>query len=146
VAPTSLTTAPRLLVQVGPFDQSPPSAAQVPAVVTQKQGWGWRRLHGGQRVGDREGVAVEEHQQVVGVGLVEHDTGQVIELAGVAAGRGHHDVEPVVPGGVDALQRGVGAVGLRQVAAQVADLYVDPAGRPVVDGDDVDHGRAGGRR
>jgi hypothetical protein len=67
----------------------------------------------------------------------------VVELAGVAAGGEHHDVETVVPGGVDALERGVGAVRPQQVAAQVADLDVDPAGRPVVDGDDVDHGPAG---
>ena len=56
-------------------------------------------------VGDREGVAVEEHQQVVVGGMAGDLPCQVVELARVHATLLDDAVEMHGIGGIDALQR-----------------------------------------
>ena len=90
--------------------------------------------------GDRERVAVDEHEHVVGLGRVRHEVPQESQLAlvllhlhvgGVKELRGvvHHRV----------VQPRVNAVRLVDIAVEIGELDVDPVVVRPMDGRDVDH-------
>ena len=97
---------------------------------------------------DREGVAVEEEQDVVGRGLGRDRLCERVQLLGVAEDAvlealRRREVGDVVELrrvlAVDPLEVGVDEVRLRQVALEVAQLDVDPARVAPVHGGDADH-------
>ena len=108
------------------------------AVLVAAHGTQHRRVeggaHGGHRIGDGEGVAVEEEQEVVGVGLGDDLPGQQIRACRSAVRcpprRGR--TWPVVTG--HALEVGHHPVRLVEVTTQVVELDIDPLGRFVVHG------------
>jgi len=98
---------------------------------------------------DREGVAVEEEEEVVRRGFAGHGRSERVELLRVAedavleALRGCEILRPVelarVPSRVYPLEVGPDAKRLLDVALEVPQLGVDPALVLPVDSGDVDH-------
>jgi hypothetical protein len=98
-----------------------------------------QRAHHGQRVGDREGVAVEKDDQIVVVGHLEDAGREQVQLAAVRSHRGDDDVELRIVLLADALEARPHAHRLVHVAPQVLQLDVDPLLVAPMDGRDVQH-------
>ena len=96
-------------------------------------------VHERHRVGDRERVAVEEHQQIVVVGLRSDLDREVVELRCVHPFLRNDAVEMRRVGRVDSLERSPHAVRNADVLADVARLNLDPARRTVVNRRYVKH-------
>jgi hypothetical protein len=90
-----------------PFVQSPRRAFHSPTLVTQKQGCGWESfslsshqrcvaqacVHQRPEAGDRERVAVQEHEEVVVVGDMDDLQREMVQLVRVRAPLSDHVVE-----------------------------------------------------
>ena len=94
---------------------------------------------------DRESVSVDEHQHVLGRGLLADQRRESIQLRLVTQrspelrGEIRHGVETTPEGRVDSFQVCNDPVRAVEIPCEVVQLDVDPATRLVMDGEDVDH-------